>query len=38
VGGRWFDRAGVRNPVVTGLAVVAIGFLARAAATPSLNY
>ena len=38
VGGRWFDRAGVRSPVVTGLAVATIGFLARAAATPSLNY
>jgi EmrB/QacA subfamily drug resistance transporter len=38
LGGRWFDRAGVRSPVVTGLSVAAVGFLARAAATPSLNY
>ena len=35
VGGRWFDRAGVRSPVVMGLAVATIGFLARAAAPPA---
>lgn len=38
VGGRWYDRAGVRAPVLTGLAVSFAGLLAWAAALPWLSY
>jgi MFS family permease len=37
-GGRWFDRAGVRQPVLTGLAIGTLGVVARAVALPSLSY
>lgn len=38
VGGRWYDRAGVRPPVLTGLLVSFVGLVAWAAALPSLSY
>ncbi len=38
IGGRWFDRAGVRKPVLIGLAVATVGVVVRAIALPSLSY
>jgi EmrB/QacA subfamily drug resistance transporter len=38
VGGRWFDRYGVRRPVLTGLTIALVGILARAVAIPTLSY
>jgi EmrB/QacA subfamily drug resistance transporter len=38
LGGRWYDRAGVRAPVLAGLALCLIGLLARAAAMPDISY
>jgi EmrB/QacA subfamily drug resistance transporter len=38
IGGRWYDRSGVRPPVLTGLALCFVGMLARTIATPTLAY
>ena len=38
VGGRWFDRAGVRPPVLAGLAVCTAGIVAWLLALPALTY
>ena len=38
VGGRWFDRSGVRPPVLTGLVVSTLGMLAWTIALPYLSY
>lgn len=38
VGGRWYDRAGVRPPVLSGLAVATVGLGGWAAALPALSY
>ncbi|MET1003991.1 MAG: MFS transporter [Propionibacteriaceae bacterium] len=38
VGGRWYDRSGVRPPALTGLALGVIGVLAWAGSLPSLSY
>ena len=38
VGGRWFDRFGVRRPVLTGLVIATAGVFVRAAAIPTLDY
>lgn len=38
IGGRWYDRRGVRPPVLTGLAVAAVGLVAWAVALPQLDY
>ena len=38
LGGRWFDRSGVRPPVLTGLAVSTLGMLAWTLALPYLSY
>jgi MFS family permease len=38
IGGRWFDRAGVRQPVLTGLAIGTVGVVVRAVTLPTLNY
>jgi EmrB/QacA subfamily drug resistance transporter len=38
IGGRWYDRAGVRPPVLTGLAVSVVGLAAWTASLPSLGY
>lgn len=38
IGGRWFDRAGVRRPVLTGLAVCTVGTIAWLVALPGLSY
>jgi MFS family permease len=38
VGGRWYDRAGVRPPVLTGLLISFVGLVAWAAALPALSY
>ncbi len=38
IGGRWYDRAGVRPPTLCGLAVSIAGLSAWAAALPSLAY
>jgi EmrB/QacA subfamily drug resistance transporter len=37
-GGRWFDRAGVRQPVLFGLAIATVGVVVRALALPTLSY
>ncbi|HEX8518765.1 MAG TPA: MFS transporter [Pseudonocardia sp.] len=38
VGGRWYDRAGVRPPALTGLALATAGLLAWTLALPLLSY
>ncbi|HEV7655647.1 MAG TPA: MFS transporter [Mycobacteriales bacterium] len=38
LGGRWYDRAGVRPPVLTGLVLCLLGMVAWTAATPHLQY
>ncbi|MHC1560151.1 DHA2 family efflux MFS transporter permease subunit [Actinomycetospora sp. C-140] len=38
VGGRWFDRAGVRGPVLTGLALCAVGTVVWLLTLPGLDY
>ena len=38
LGGRWYDKAGVRPPVLTGLAIAVLGLAAWAAALPQLDY
>jgi EmrB/QacA subfamily drug resistance transporter len=38
VGGRWFDRAGVRAPVLVGMAVCTVGIVAWLLALPGLTY
>jgi len=38
LGGRWYDKAGVRPPVLTGLAIAVLGLAAWAAALPELSY
>ncbi|MDD7942146.1 MFS transporter [Actinomycetospora lutea] len=38
IGGRWFDRAGVRGPVLTGLVLCAVGTVAWMLALPGLHY
>lgn len=38
LGGRWYDRAGVRPPVLIGLALAFVGLLAWAASLPRLEY
>lgn len=38
LGGRWYDRSGVRAPVLTGLGFAAVGVAAWAAALPFLDY
>jgi MFS family permease len=38
LGGRWYDRVGVRPPVLTGLALCLVGLLARTLVTPQLTY
>ena len=38
LGGRWFDRAGVRPPVLTGLTISTLGMLAWTLALPYLSY
>jgi EmrB/QacA subfamily drug resistance transporter len=38
LGGRWFDRAGVRPPALTGLAASTLGMLAWTLALPYLSY
>ena len=38
LGGRWYDRSGVRRPVLTGLAVATVGLAGWAAALPQLGY
>jgi EmrB/QacA subfamily drug resistance transporter len=37
-GGRWFDRAGVRSPVLTGLVVAAVGAAAWTTSLPALAF
>jgi MFS family permease len=37
-GGRWYDKAGVRPPVLTGLAIAVLGLAGWAAALPQLGY
>jgi EmrB/QacA subfamily drug resistance transporter len=37
-GGRWFDRVGVRQPVLAGLAIGTVGVVVRAIALPTLSY
>lgn len=38
IGGRWYDRAGVRPPVLTGLLIAAVGVAAWTASLPSISY
>jgi EmrB/QacA subfamily drug resistance transporter len=38
LGGRWYDRAGVRPPVLTGLTLATAGMVAWAASLPQLGY
>ena len=38
IGGRWFDRFGVRRPVLIGLSICTVGLIAWTAALPSLTY
>lgn len=38
VGGRWYDRAGVRGPVLTGLVLCAVGTVVWLLALPGLDY
>ncbi|MDO8209091.1 DHA2 family efflux MFS transporter permease subunit [Conexibacter sp. CPCC 206217] len=38
LGGRWYDRGGVRPPALTGLAVATAGLAAWAASLPQLEY
>jgi MFS family permease len=38
VGGRWFDRAGVRPPVLAGLVLCTLGIVAWLVALPALSY
>ena len=38
LGGRWFDRAGVRGPVITGLVLCAVGTVLWLLALPGLDY
>ena len=38
LGGRWYDRAGVRPPVLTGVAITTGGLAAFAASLPALSY
>jgi len=38
LGGRWFDRAGVRPPVLTGLTISLVGLVCWTATLPSLTY
>ncbi|HEX4017929.1 MAG TPA: MFS transporter [Frankiaceae bacterium] len=38
IGGRWYDRSGVRAPVVTGLSLAFAGLIAWTISLPSLNY
>jgi EmrB/QacA subfamily drug resistance transporter len=38
LGGRWFDRAGVRGPVLTGLVICCVGTVAWLLALPGLDY
>ena len=38
LGGRWFDRAGVRPPVLAGLTISTLGMLAWTLALPYLSY
>lgn len=38
LGGRWYDRAGVRPPALTGLAVATVGLAVWAVALPHLTY
>jgi EmrB/QacA subfamily drug resistance transporter len=38
LGGRWFDRAGVRPPVLAGLVISTLGMLAWTLALPYLSY
>ncbi len=37
-GGRWYDRAGIRNPALAGFAIATVGLAAWAAAMPFLVY
>jgi MFS family permease len=37
IGGRWFDRAGVRAPVLAGLALCTVGIVAWLVALPALD-
>jgi EmrB/QacA subfamily drug resistance transporter len=38
IGGRWYDRAGVRPPVLTGLALSIVGLIVWTVALPKLSY
>ncbi|MEJ2865465.1 MFS transporter [Actinomycetospora flava] len=38
VGGRWYDRSGVRGPVLTGLVLCAVGTVVWLLALPGLDY
>lgn len=38
LGGRWFDRAGVRGPVLAGLVLCAVGTVLWLLALPGLDY
>jgi MFS family permease len=38
LGGRWYDKAGVRPPVLTGLAIAVLGLAGWAVALPQLGY
>ncbi|MET9199643.1 MFS transporter [Gordonia sp. NPDC003585] len=38
IGGRWYDRAGNRPPVITGLAIATVGMLCWTLALPHLDY
>ncbi len=38
IGGRWFDRYGVRRPVLIGLSICTVGLIAWTAALPTLSY
>lgn len=38
IGGRWYDRSGVRGPVLTGLVLCAVGTVAWLLALPGLDY
>src|ERR1700741_1126196 len=38
IGGRWFDRAGVRSPVLAGMVVCTLGMVAWLVALPALTY
>ena len=38
LGGRWYDRSGVRPPVLTGLAISVVGLVVWTVSLPSLGY